>query len=114
MQQTTNTMAVASLVLGILALVLLLASGLNWYCVPLPLILGVLAWVMGKSALTQIDAGMGNPSDRGLAAAGYVMGIISTVLSALALCCLVGAGLGIIAFMVPIWRQLQPLPPLGP
>lgn len=110
MQQTTSTMAVASLVLGIIALVLLFASGLFQYCIPLPLVLGILAWVMGKNALDQIEAGLGNPNDRGLAVAGYVMGIIATVLSGLGLCCLVGTIAGMLGFMVPILRQV----PWGP
>ncbi|MCS7272745.1 MAG: hypothetical protein NZ550_01170 [Fimbriimonadales bacterium] len=113
MQQTTNAMAIASLVLGILALATLVvfpALGVIWYCVPLPLILGVLAWVLGRSALTQIDAGMGNPSERGLATAGYVMGIIATVLSALLLCCAVGVLMGVIGLMLPFWKQLLQFP----
>jgi hypothetical protein len=43
MQQTTGTNALASLVLGIIALVTLLTAGIWWGCLPLPLILGILA-----------------------------------------------------------------------
>jgi hypothetical protein len=51
MQQTTGTNAVASLVLGIIALVTLLTAGVWWGCLPLPLILGHL-W-RGSSAKTR-------------------------------------------------------------
>ena len=49
MQQTTGTSAVASLVLGIVALVTLLTTGVWFGCLPLPLILGSLAWIFGKT-----------------------------------------------------------------
>ena len=70
MQQTTGTNAVASLVLGIIALVTLLTAGIWWGCLPLPLILGILAWIFGKNAMNAIDAGIGNPNERGMAVAG--------------------------------------------
>jgi hypothetical protein len=35
---------------------------------------------MGNNALRDIDAGIGNPSDRGLVMAGRILGIIATVL----------------------------------
>jgi len=103
MQQSTNTSAVASLVLGIVALVTLLSAGVFWGCLPLPLVLGIIAWVLGKNAVAQVDAGLGTQNDRGLAMAGYVMGVISVVLSVLGLCCwggiLVGMlGVGAIPF----------------
>ncbi len=55
------------LVLGILSLV----------CCNL---LGPVAWSMGNNALREIDAGIGNPIDRGLVVAGRILGIIATVL----------------------------------
>jgi hypothetical protein len=58
------------LVLGILSLV---CCGL----------LGPVAWIMGNNALREIDAGMGNPSDRGMVVAGRILGIIATVLMVL-------------------------------
>lgn len=109
MQQTTNTSAVASLVLGIVALVTLITAGLWFGCLPLPLILGVLAWILGKNAMTAIDAGVGNPSERGMAVAGYVMGILSVVLSVVGLCCIVGALAGFVGLSVaPFWWTRQP------
>jgi ABC-type transport system involved in multi-copper enzyme maturation permease subunit len=35
---------------------------------------------MGNNALRDIDAGLGNPNDRGLVVAGRILGIIGTVL----------------------------------
>jgi hypothetical protein len=72
MQQTRGTSAVASLVLGIVALVVLLPSCfLYGVGLLLPLILGILAWIFGKNAMNAIDAGIGNPNERGMAVAGY-------------------------------------------
>ena len=108
MQQTTGTSAIASLVLGIVALVTLLTAGIWWGCLPLPLILGILAWIFGKNAMNAIDAGFGNPNERGMAVAGYIMGIISVVLSVLGVCCLGGAIAGIIGLSAaPFWEQWQ-------
>lgn len=103
MQQSTNSTAVASLVLGIVALVTLLSVGVFWGCLPLPLVFGILAWILGKNAASQIDAGLGNPSDRGMATAGYVMGVIAVVLSVLALCCVGGALGGLFGLTVIPW-----------
>ncbi len=100
-------MAVASLVLGILSLLFLLASGVFFYCVPLPLILGVLAWVFGKNALLSIENGQGNPNKRGIAMAGMVMGIIGTVLSVLVLCCGGAVFAGVLGLSVPLFQELQ-------
>jgi hypothetical protein len=108
MQQTTGTSAVASLVLGIIALVTLLTAGVWFGCLPLPLILGILAWIFGKNAMNAIDAGIGNPNERGMAVAGYIMGIISVVLSVLGLCCVGGALAGIIGIgAAPLWELQQ-------
>jgi len=108
MQQTTGTSAIASLVLGIIALVTLLTAGVWFGCLPLPLILGILAWIFGKNAMNAIDAGIGNPNERGMAVAGYIMGIISVVLSVLGLCCVGGALAGIIGIgAAPLWELQQ-------
>ena len=108
MQQTTSTSAVASLVLGIVALATLLTVGVWFGCLPLPLIFGILAWIFGKNAMNAIDAGVGNPNERGMAVAGYIMGIISVVLSVLGLCCLGGTIAGIIGLSAaPFWMQSQ-------
>jgi len=57
--------ATAALVLGIISLVACF-------------LLGPVAIYYGKKARTLIDAGGYNPSSRGLATAGYVLGIIGT------------------------------------
>lgn len=64
-QRSSN--ATIILVLGILSLI---CCGL----------LGPVAWIMGNNALRDIDAGLGNPNDRGLVVAGRILGIIGTVL----------------------------------
>ena len=108
MQQTTSTGAVASLVLGIVALATLLTAGVWFGCLPLPLIFGILAWIFGKNAMNAIDAGIGNPSERGMAVAGYIMGIISVVLSLLGMCCAVGVVVGFLGLSTaPFWGQWQ-------
>jgi hypothetical protein len=63
----SSSNATLILVLGILSLV---CCGL----------LGPVAWIMGNNALRDIDAGLGNPNDRGLVVAGRILGIIATVL----------------------------------
>ena len=53
-------------------------------------------------------AGFGNPNERGMAVAGYIMGIISVVLSVLGLCCVGGAIAGVIGLSAaPFWGQWQ-------
>ncbi len=55
------------LVLGILGIVL---------CT----ICGIIAWVMGNNDLRQMDAGVMDPSGRGLTQAGKICGMISVIL----------------------------------
>jgi hypothetical protein len=69
--------ATLSLILGILSLVL---------CQ----LLGPVAWVVGKRTVNEIDAAPGAYTGRGLAQAGYICGIVGTVL----------LGLGIIYVIV--------------
>jgi uncharacterized membrane protein YjgN (DUF898 family) len=59
--------ATTALVLGILAVVL---CGL----------IGPFAWSIGRSTLAEIDASGGRWGGRGQAQAGYVLGIVATVL----------------------------------
>ena len=56
------------LVLGILGLVV---------CV----ICGIIAWVMGKNDLREMDAGIMDPSGRGTTNAGRICGMISVILA---------------------------------
>lgn len=48
-------------------------------------ILGPVAWVMGNNALTTLNQGGGDESQRGLVVAGRILGIIGTVLLILSL-----------------------------
>jgi TRAP-type C4-dicarboxylate transport system permease small subunit len=64
--------ATMSMILGILGLVI---CG----------IIAPFAWRIGKRTMDEIDASGGQLSGRGMAQAGYVMGIIGTVLLALGL-----------------------------
>jgi hypothetical protein len=63
--------AVLILVLGIVSLV---CCGL---------FTGIPAWIMGSSAIKEIDASGGAIGGRGMVKAGYICGIIGTVLSVL-------------------------------
>ncbi|MGA1017791.1 MAG: DUF4190 domain-containing protein [Phycisphaerales bacterium] len=56
------------LVLGIL--------GIVFGCAPV----AVVAWVMGRSDLAKIDAGVMDPAGRGTTQAGMILGIVGTVL----------------------------------
>ncbi len=58
----------AVLVLGILGLAVCL-------------ICGIIAWVMGKNDLAEMDAGRMDPAGRGLTNAGKICGMISVILT---------------------------------
>lgn len=62
--------AVLVLVLGIISLTFC------WVC-------GPFAWVIGKRTVDEIDASGGRIGGRGLAQAGYICGIVGTVLVAI-------------------------------
>ena len=68
-----NQKALWAMVLGILGIV----------CCPL--IAGIPAIVLGKQAQREIDASGGRQTGRGMATAGFVLGIISCVFAALSL-----------------------------
>ena len=79
--QPSNGQAVAALVLGICGLVfLVMAIGL---LAPLSLPCSILAWVFGVKGRRLADRGLAG--QRGLAQAGFVMGVVGTVLGVLAL-----------------------------
>ena len=57
--------------------------------------LGIVAWVMGKSDLDAMRRGVMDPSGQGMTNAGYILGIIATVLTVLTIipflfCCVFG------------------------
>jgi predicted Zn finger-like uncharacterized protein len=71
------------LILGIVSLVLVgVQAGI---CLPLPLITGLISWIMGGSDLRKMNAGQMDPEGRGMTLAGYICGIIGTALSTLIL-----------------------------
>lgn len=47
---------------------------------------GVPAWVMGHNAEKEINAGIADPSERGLVVAGKILGMITTILTLLGIC----------------------------
>ena len=47
-------------------------------------ICGIIAWVMGKNDLREIDAGTMDPTGRGLTNAGKICGMISVILACVA------------------------------
>ena len=61
-------------------------------------ICGIIAWVMGKNDLKEMDAGVMDPSGRDLTNAGRICGMIGTILA----CVWVGLylTLGLVAFLV--------------
>ncbi|MEU8901566.1 DUF4190 domain-containing protein [Nocardia sp. NPDC048505] len=68
--------ATTSMVLGLTSLI-------GTFMCPLLVVLGPFAWVMGKRAMDEIDAAAGGLGGRGSAQAGYLCGIIATVLLSL-------------------------------
>lgn len=70
--------ATTSMVLGIVAV----AGGLMCW---VPLLISPAAWIIGAKAVKEIDASRGAQSGRSEAVAGKVLGIIGTVLLALAI-----------------------------
>jgi hypothetical protein len=90
------------LALGILSIVLVRLCG--------GIILGPIAWVMGNNALTAIDSGRANPTERGMVVAGRVCGIIGTILNLLIIAVLlVVFGLvGLAAYRQGSSKPLQP------
>lgn len=77
-QLPTPSNAVTALVLGILAFVM---------CGPFT---AVPAIVIGRKAMREIDASQGQLGGRGMAQAGFVLGIVGTVIGVLALLLVIG------------------------
>ncbi len=75
--------ATTALVVGLIALV----GGL--VCA-VPLLAGPWAWVIGRRAVRQIDAEPTRFGGRGVAMAGYVLGVIATILLLLGIIAFVG------------------------
>ena len=79
-----NGEATAALVLGIVAIVLVVPLGIFAITLPVALICGVIAVVLGRSGRRKVDRGQ-TSRKRGQAQAGFVMGVIGTALAVLAI-----------------------------
>lgn len=97
--KTTNGRATASLVLGILGLIV---------C---PLILSVLALVFGYQSRKEIDASEGRQTNRGAATAGIVLGWVGLVLG---IVLLVLFAFGLVAGLEEGLRESGPAEPAQP
>jgi predicted Zn finger-like uncharacterized protein len=94
------------LVLGILSIVL---GWTGLIIVSLPM--GLAAWIMGHRDLNKINARAMDPEGRGTTQAGYVCGIVGTILSGLITLCCVGY-IGLVSF--GIWSAATSTPPPPP
>jgi hypothetical protein len=68
--------AITSLAVAVLGIVLGLPFGLPG------LVLGAIAYFTGKAAIARIDSAKGTVGGRGLAAAGWVLGVVATGIGA--------------------------------
>jgi hypothetical protein len=59
--------------------------GLPLICCLIAPVFGIISWVMGAGDMKKMDAGLMDPTGRGMTQAGLVMGIIATVLGGLIL-----------------------------
>jgi hypothetical protein len=94
------------LTLGILSII----CSVMWFCSPIGLVLGLTAWIMGQGDMKKLRARLMNPEGEGLTQAGWVCGIIGTILGSL---CSLGllAYIGFIATVVnTAVRQGPPRP----
>ncbi|HWG46712.1 MAG TPA: MJ0042-type zinc finger domain-containing protein [Gemmataceae bacterium] len=95
------------LVLGIIGLACLAIS-----CAPIGAILGLASWIMGQTDLRKMKRGDMDPDGQGITQAGWICGIISTLLNGL-------VTLGCLGFIGIIWyqennRPLNTRPPMRP
>lgn len=60
---------------------MVLAFGiLSWFICP---IFGIVAWIMGRTALKDVATGLMDPANKGLIQAGYYLGIVNVILYSL-------------------------------
>lgn len=84
------------LTLGILGIALCFICGIGFIC-------GVIAWVMGKNDLREMNAGTMDPAGRDLTNAGKICGMIGVILGCIGLALwllwlLIWLGLGLAVF----------------
>ncbi|HTU90834.1 MAG TPA: MJ0042-type zinc finger domain-containing protein [Gemmataceae bacterium] len=106
------------LTLGIISLALILV----WCTAPVGAILGLVAWIMGQIDLRKMKNGQMDDDNRGLTQAGWICGILGTILNSLIV---LGCGLFIGSIWyseisrlpttkpVPVRRPVRPMPPKG-
>jgi len=66
---------------GVLILILGILSITGFGCFT-----GLPAWIMGNSALKEIDSGLADPNERGMVQAGRLIGMIMTILTFVGFC----------------------------
>jgi predicted Zn finger-like uncharacterized protein len=74
------------LVFGILSIVL----GMMWFLSPIALPMGIAAWIMGNKDLQKMRNNQMDPQGMGTTQAGWICGIIGTIISGLFSMCCVG------------------------
>jgi predicted Zn finger-like uncharacterized protein len=89
------------LVLGIIGL----ACMMTFWCAPFSLILGLTSWLMGQRDLRKMRSGLMDDNGRSLTQAGWICGILSTILGGL-------MTLGCMGFAGVIWYTEMNRPPL--
>lgn len=80
-QKNTNTLALISLIAGILGALMSALSLCMWCLGAFSLILGIAAAVLGYLSKKQIDGAGGPQSSRKMASAGMILGLVSIGLS---------------------------------
>jgi hypothetical protein len=95
MEEKPSSKSVLALSLGIGAVVLTLLG--CWGALA-----GVPAWIVGEGELKDIAAGQAPSAGSGYAQAGKIMGLVCTVLSAIALVAMIFFGAAILAFIAAI------------
>jgi predicted Zn finger-like uncharacterized protein len=109
------------LVLGILSLASMMIS-----CVPVGVILGLIAWTMGQTDLRKMKRGQMDDYGRSMTQAGWICGIVGTIVNSLAILgCMTLLGIGFFDSMnrPPLTTRItrpaqpkvpQPMPPVPP
>jgi predicted RNA-binding Zn-ribbon protein involved in translation (DUF1610 family) len=92
---------------------LILVLGILGFGLPLVgLALAIAAWVMGRRDLARMDKGTLDPQGKGITQAGFVCGIIATVLQALLLLFCVGYIVLVILVLSAFFQSMPPRPPV--
>ncbi len=87
-------LATAAVVVGVIALIVVVFTFGGLFFLALPL--GIAAMVMGSIARRRAESGVADPRGRGRARAGFITGLVATILSVL-VGLLVAAGIAILS-----------------